>query len=72
MIVDSSALIAILNEEPRSASCLNALLISPMARISAATLLEAAIVVDRHPRPALGLALDALIVRFSILVEPVT
>lgn len=72
MIVDSSALITILNEEPRSAICLNALRTSPITRISAATLLETAIVMDRHPRPTLGLALDDLIIQLSIAVEPVT
>ena len=72
MIVDSSALIAILNEEPLAPSCLETLLASPVIRMSAANLLEAAIVMDRHPSPVLGPALDDLIARLRITIEPVT
>ena len=72
MIVDSSALIAILNEEPLAPRCLEALLASPVIRMSAANLLEAAIAMDRHPSPVLGPALDDLIARLRITIEPVT
>jgi uncharacterized protein with PIN domain len=47
VIVDSSALLAILREEPPAEQCLQTLLISPLNRIAAATFLEAAIVADR-------------------------
>ena len=72
MIVDSSALIAILNEEPPAPRCLEALLASPATLMSAANLLEAAIAMDRHPSPVLGPALDDLIARLRIAIEPVT
>ena len=72
MIVDSSALIAVLNEEPLAPRCLEALLASPTTLMSAANLLEAAIAMDRHPSPALGPALDDLIDRLRVAVEPVT
>jgi ribonuclease VapC len=72
VIVDSSALIAILNEEPLAPKCFEALLASPVIRMSAANLLEAAIAMDRHPSPILGPALDDLIARLGIAIEPVT
>jgi ribonuclease VapC len=68
VIVDSSALIAILNEEPLAPRCLEALLASPTTLMSAANLLEAAIAMDRHPSPVL----DDLIARLRVAVEPVT
>jgi len=71
VIVDSSALIAILNEEPLAPKCFEALLASPVIRMSAANLLEAAIAMDRHPSPILGPALDDLIARLGIAIEPV-
>ena len=40
--------------------------------MSAANLLEAAIAMDRHPSPVLGPALDDLIARLRVVVEPVT
>jgi ribonuclease VapC len=72
VIVDSSALIAILNEEPLAPRCLEALLASPTTLMSAANLLEAAIAMDRHPSPVLGPALDDLIARLRVAAEPVT
>lgn len=72
MIVDSSAIIAIVTEEPSSAVYLEALLESPTRRVSAATLLEAAIVVDRHPNPLTATKFDHLIERIGVVVEPVT
>jgi ribonuclease VapC len=72
VIVDSSALIAILNEEPLAPRCLEALLASPTTLMSAANFLEAAIAMDRHPSPVLGPALDDLIARLRVAVEPVT
>jgi ribonuclease VapC len=40
--------------------------------MSAANFLEAAIAMDRHPDPTLGVALDDLVARFRIIIEPVT
>ena len=72
MIVESSAIIAIATDEPGSQWHLQALLASPSRRVSAATLLEAAIVVDRHPNPLAATEFDRLIERIRFVVEPFT
>lgn len=45
---------------------------SPSRRVSAATLLEAAIVVDRHPSPLAAPKFDRLIEQLRFTVDPVT
>lgn len=72
MILDSSALIAITRGEPESVICFRALLDAPIARLSAANLLEAAIVVDRWRDPEASREFDALIAGFAVVIEPVT
>jgi ribonuclease VapC len=72
VIVDSSALLAIIRDEPSSASCLQTLLSTPANRMSAATFLEAAIVVDRLPDPRDSATFNELIVQLDIIIEPVT
>jgi ribonuclease VapC len=72
MIVDTSAIIAVLKEEsdPRF---LHALTISTQPkRMSAASYLEAGIVVDANRNPLLSRRLDELIVQTEIEVEAVT
>jgi len=71
LIVDASALIAIVKAEADARACRQALRTSPVNRISAANLLEAAIVIDRFPDPATAV-FDRLIRRSAIRVEPVT
>ncbi|CAL1691439.1 Ribonuclease VapC [Brevundimonas subvibrioides] len=63
MIIDSSALIAILLDEPEAALFAQALLSSSVNRISAANYLEAAIVVDRRAQE------NSRIAAFEPLVE---
>ena len=72
MIVDSSALVTIICDEPAAKACLQALLDSPVNRMSAATFLEAAIVVDRPPDPHDSERFDELIAELEITIEPVT
>ena len=72
MIVDSSAFIAIVLDEPSSALCLEAMLASSLNRMSAATYLEAAIVADRHPDRRNRSRFDELIVELGIQVEPLS
>ncbi|MFN8590367.1 MAG: type II toxin-antitoxin system VapC family toxin [Thermomicrobiales bacterium] len=72
MIVDSSAIVAIVREESSWEVCFDALHASPTRRISAANLLEAAIVVDRLPNPRASVRFDDFIRRFRLVVEPVT
>ena len=73
MIIDRSAVIAVLKEESDAPRFLRALTMSTEPkRISAANYLEAAIVVDANRNPLLSRRLDDLIVQTEILAEPVT
>lgn len=72
MIVDSSAIIAILKREPGWESLSDILDASVGSRISAANYFESAIVVDGWKNPILSSQLDELIERFNIQIEPVT
>jgi ribonuclease VapC len=73
MIVDTSAIIAVLKEESDAPRFLRALTISAESkRMSAANYLEAAIVVDANRNPLLSRRLDDLIVQTEIRAEPVT
>ena len=72
MIVDSSAVIAVLKEEPEAGRFLRELTVSGAPkRMSAANYLEAAIVVDANRNPLLGRRFDDLVARTGIAVEPV-
>ena len=72
MIVDTSALIAIIKMEPEAASFANAMEKAETLRISAATLLEAFIVVDGYRIPKLSARLDEIVEHPKIVIEPVT
>ena len=48
MIVDTSALIAILRDEPEAASCAHAIENSVVRRVSAANFVEAAVIIEPH------------------------
>lgn len=72
MIVDSSAIIAILKREPDWRIFSRAMDAAEISRISAANYLESAIVVDGWKNPLLSVQLDELIDRFNIVIEPVT
>ena len=72
MIVDSSAIIGILAREAEAHQLAEALAMDPTPQMSAATYLEAGIVIDGNRDPALSRMLDELIVRLGVSVEPVT
>lgn len=72
MIVDSSALIAILKREAQWSALSETLDAAESSHISAASYLEASIVVDGWRNPVLSREYDELIVRFNIQIEPVT
>jgi ribonuclease VapC len=72
MIVDASALIAILRSEPDAMPMMTTLDRAPMRRISAATYVEAGIVADRARDPVLSLRLDQFLRESEIVIEPVT
>lgn len=70
MIVDSSALMAILEDEPGAGALVEAALAGP-CRMSVATRLEASIVADARSA-AHGARLDELIEALDIEIQPVT
>jgi ribonuclease VapC len=72
MIVDSSALIAILKEEPEAKAFKAAILGPETVTISAATYFEASIVVDGYKDPRLIAHFDAILEATNFLIEPVT
>src|SRR6267154_6793472 len=72
MIVDTSAIIAILREEPDAEKLASTLESAEIRRISAATYVEAAIVTDSNRDPVLSRRLDSLLQQALINIEPVT
>ncbi len=72
MIVDSSAIIAILRNEPDAAAMAVALQEAAIRRISAVTYVEAAVVADNDRNPLLSRRFDGLVRDAQMLVEPVT
>jgi ribonuclease VapC len=72
MIIDSSALIAILKRESEWEALSESLDASKSSRMSAASFLETSIVVDGWRNPVLSREWDDLVERFSIHIEPVT
>ncbi|MGI9001624.1 MAG: type II toxin-antitoxin system VapC family toxin [Pseudonocardia sp.] len=72
MIVDTSALIAILRDEPDAETYAAALATAATVRISAASYLETAIVIDSSRDPIASRHVDDLITAASATVEPVT
>ncbi len=72
MIVDSSAVIAILKREPDWDVLSQALDTAERSHMSAASYFETSIVVDGWKNPVFSRQLDELIERFSVRIEPVT
>ena len=72
MIVDSSALVAILTNEEDGDRLSQVLDAAKVVRLSAATYLETSIVIDAHRDPALSALLDDAILESEIVIEPVT
>lgn len=72
MIVDSSALVAILKKEPDWRVFAEALDSADHSEISAVTYVEFAVVVERLKDPVLICEADDLIERFDLQIEPVT
>ena len=71
MVVDTSALMAILQDEPDRGALTDALLAAPSRRLSAATLVEAGIVVEgRHGGGVRRL--DTLLSQTRVEVVPLT
>jgi ribonuclease VapC len=72
VIVDASAMITVVLEEPGFETYLDTLLQSSANRMSAATFLEAAIVVDRLPNPRASIRFNELISELEMIIEPVS
>ncbi len=72
MIIDTSAIIAVLFNEDDAHDYAEAISRADSCRISAATLVETAIVVEAQTRNNGGRQLDAFIRRASITIESVT
>ena len=72
MIIDTSAIIAILRNEPGAKDCALAIEISSVRRMSAANFVEAALVIDGSRDPIASRRFDELFKEASIGVEPVT
>ena len=72
MIIDSSALLAILLGEPDAQAFADAIEAEPVRRLSAATFLEVSIVADGRRKAKLSRSFDDLIRDSLIIIEPVT
>lgn len=59
-------------KEPFGDRCLQAMVTSPVNRLSAANLLEAAIIVDRLPEQKYAAVFDGMIRDLGFIIEPVT
>lgn len=72
MIVETSALVAIIRNEPDAAVYASALEQAGRSTISAASYFEAAIVVDGSRDPLLSRRFDEVMSQGGIVIEPVT
>ena len=72
MIVDTSAIIAILKDEDDASTYAAAIAAAETRRLSAASYLECGIVVDSQRDPILSRTLDALTQEAGLIIEPVT
>jgi ribonuclease VapC len=72
MIVDTSALIAILRAEPDAMLYARAIEAATSRRVSAVNFVEAAIVMDGSRDPVASRRFDELVAAAQLMVEPVT
>ena len=72
MILDSSAIVAVLRAEPEAQACAKAIASSRICSISAVNCVEAAVVIDRSGDPIASRRFDDLIRTSRIQIETVT
>jgi ribonuclease VapC len=72
MIIDTSAIIAILREEPEARSCAEAIANASSRLVSAVNYVEAAVVIDGSRNPIASRRFDDLLREAQLIVEPVT
>jgi ribonuclease VapC len=72
MIIDTSAIVAILRDEPEALTYAKAIEDASSRRISAANFVEAAIVIDSSRDPIASRRFDELVREAQLVIEPVT
>jgi ribonuclease VapC len=72
MIIDTSAIIAILRAEPEALSCAEAIASASSRRVSAVNFVEAAVVIDGSRNPIASRRFDDLLREAHVVVDPVT
>ena len=72
MVIDTSAIVAILLAEPEATAFERLISNAPVARISAATLVELGVVVDTFRDPVVVSLLERLLEDAPLIVEPLT
>lgn len=72
MIVDTSAIVAILRGEPERERFVQLILAAPERAMSAASYLETGLVIDGARDPALSRALDRLLERLGVQIAELT
>ena len=72
MVIDTSALVAILQDEPEKGVLTDAILVTPRCRMSAATLVEAGIVMQGRHGDVGSRDLDGLLSQTRVEVVPLT
>ena len=72
MVIDSSALVAILFNEPEAVLFLSRMAAADICRLSAASFVELGIVLRRDPTGRRRQAFDEMLRAFSVRIEPVT
>jgi ribonuclease VapC len=72
VIIDTSAIIAILRGEPDAGVYIDVIDSAPRSRVSAASYVEAGIVIDGSRDPVLSRRLDEYVMEAPLIIEPVT
>ena len=72
MIIDTSAIVAILRDEPEAMSCAQAIAGAKSRRVSAVNYVEAAAVIDGSRNPITSRRFDELFQEAALRIEPVT
>jgi ribonuclease VapC len=72
MIIDTSALVAILRDEREAKDCALAIERNPTRRVSAANFVETALVIDGSRDPIASRRFDDLVKEARIVIEPVS
>jgi len=72
MIIDTSAIIAVLRDEPEAMSYARAIADATIRRVSAVSFVESAVVIDASRDPIATRRFDDFIKEANITIEPVT